>query len=405
MLPWSHCNNTWNTELCWTPSKLDSVAPENQSHLVDSVTEFWERQILEVSCDLLFYFPQFSVLQISPGIDHVDGLQPRLTLTLFIAWVICFFCIWRGVKSTGKAVYVTAIFPYFVMTALFIRGITLPGATDGLKFYLTPDFSRLGDGQVWIDAGTQIFFSYAIALGCMTALGSYNEFHNDYYQYVKFYGLHIFAKRLRQFKIKNANQCQFANTLISPSQLLFLCCMNTGTSFFAGFAIFSVLGFMAHEQNLTVGEIADGGIDVNCLRLSTRYINFYCNSLRTWLSVYCISKSCCSNAWRSVLGYSILHNDYSPWTWQSVCWCRRFYNSSGRCVSSVFEIRQPSGMVYIWYMFGIFLYWLDYGYTSMLNQFSFTMINTLLVLGWDVRISAIRLLWSQRNVPSLVLLF
>ena len=122
-------------------------------------------------------------LQISEGIDHPDGIQYELALTLLIAWILCFFCIWRGIKSTGKAAYVTAIFPYFVMTALFIRGITLPGAGDGIKFYLLPDMSRLSDPQVWIDAGTQIFFSYAIALGCMTALGSYNDFHNDFYQW------------------------------------------------------------------------------------------------------------------------------------------------------------------------------------------------------------------------------
>jgi solute carrier family 6 GABA transporter-like protein 6/8/11/12/13 len=35
--------------------------------------------------------------------------------------------------------------------------------------------------------------------------------------------------------------------------------MNSGTSFFAGFAIFSVLGFMAHEQGLNVSQVAESG--------------------------------------------------------------------------------------------------------------------------------------------------
>ena len=42
----------------------------------------------------------------------------------------------------------TAIFPYFTLVVLFIRGITLPGALNGIKFYLSPDFSKLTEGSV-----------------------------------------------------------------------------------------------------------------------------------------------------------------------------------------------------------------------------------------------------------------
>uniref|UniRef100_A0A8C7GHH6 Solute carrier family 6 member 11 n=1 Tax=Oncorhynchus kisutch TaxID=8019 RepID=A0A8C7GHH6_ONCKI len=172
------------------------------------VVEFWERR----------------VLKISSGIEHIGKLRWELALCLALAWVICYFCIWKGPKSTGKVVYVTATFPYVMLLVLLIRGVTLPGAWEGIKFYLYPDISRLSDPQVWVDAGTQIFFSYAICLGCLTALGSYNSYDNNCYR-----------------------------------DCIMLCCLNSGTSFVAGFAIFSVLGFMALEQGVPIEAVAESG--------------------------------------------------------------------------------------------------------------------------------------------------
>lgn len=48
-----------------------------------------------------------------------------------------------------QVVYVTATAPYVFLTIIFIKGLTLDGAVDGIMTYLTPDFSKLLTVQVW----------------------------------------------------------------------------------------------------------------------------------------------------------------------------------------------------------------------------------------------------------------
>ena len=48
----------------------------------------------------------------------------------------------------AQVVYVTATTPFVLLLMLVIRGVTLPHAADGLRYYLEPDFSRLADVAV-----------------------------------------------------------------------------------------------------------------------------------------------------------------------------------------------------------------------------------------------------------------
>nr|BBK07881.1 taurine transporter [Phreagena okutanii] len=241
VLPWSNCDNEWNTPNCHVDHRqmsntLNATVNATTSYnistdvrttvasitvmatnvteslssgkITDPVTEYWERR----------------VLRLSDGVGEPGNIQWDLCLCLLLAWIVVYFCIWKGIRSSGKVMYFTATSPYVLMFILLIRGLTLEGAADGLRFYLVPDFSRLQDPQVWVDAGTQIFFSYSIALGTLTALGSYNRFnHNSYRDTV------LFA------------------------------IVNSFTSVLAGLVIFSILGFMANRQGVSVAEVAESG--------------------------------------------------------------------------------------------------------------------------------------------------
>jgi len=53
-----------------------------------------------------------------------------------------------------------------------IRSLSLPGSFDGVKFLLSPDFSKI-NGEVILAALGQVFFSLSLGMGCMVTYGSY----------------------------------------------------------------------------------------------------------------------------------------------------------------------------------------------------------------------------------------
>lgn len=89
----------------------------------------------------------------------MGAVKPSLALCVFGVFILVYFSLWKGVKSSGKVVWITALAPYVVLIILLVRGVTLPGASDGIMYYLTPQWDKLLHTRVWIEAASQIFFS------------------------------------------------------------------------------------------------------------------------------------------------------------------------------------------------------------------------------------------------------
>ncbi|NXM08795.1 SC6A7 protein, partial [Tyrannus savana] len=212
-LPWQHCGNWWNTELCLDHHVIkggNTTFPVNITNTVSPSEEYWSRYVLHI--------------QGSSGIGDPGRIRWNLCLCLLLSWTIVYLCILKGVKSSGKVVYFTATFPYLILVMLLIRGVTLEGAWKGIRFYLTPQFDHLLSSKVWIEAALQIFYSLGVGFGGLLTFASYNTFHQNIYR----------------------------DTFIVTLG-------NAITSILAGFAIFSVLGYMSQELGVPVNQVAKAG--------------------------------------------------------------------------------------------------------------------------------------------------
>ncbi|MDR2381267.1 MAG: sodium-dependent transporter [Bifidobacteriaceae bacterium] len=142
-------------------------------------------------------------------------------IPLAIIWVVAIIVMALGVKR-GVELANTIAIPVLVLAfgVLVVRSLFLPGAADGLNALFTPNFSALVKPGVWVAAYAQIFFSLSIAFGIMLTYSSYRKRRSN---------------------------------LTSPG--LVVAFANSSFEIMAGLGVFSILGFMAHENGQTMAEL------------------------------------------------------------------------------------------------------------------------------------------------------
>nr|AKN21427.1 slc6a-7 [Schmidtea mediterranea] len=213
-LPWMTCHPNISTSHCINMEDyLMKNYSRNSSGAVNysiSSLEYFERVVLQVHK--------------SSGIGDLGLPRWELVSCTLGVFVILYITIRRGIKSSGKVVYVTVLLPYVLLIVLLINGLMLPGAKNGIVRFITPNFSILAHTEVWIEAAVQIFYSVGAGFGVHLAYASYNRLNNKCFR-----------------------DC--VATVI----------VNSGTSLLAGFVVFSYLGYISYLLKDDIDNVVTHG--------------------------------------------------------------------------------------------------------------------------------------------------
>ncbi|CAJ0961553.1 unnamed protein product, partial [Mesorhabditis belari] len=166
-------------------------------------------------------FFEKEVLRMSDSIESISNMNWQVFSSLAIMWILIAFGLWKGVRHIGKISLFTATVPYVIIAILFVRGVTLEHASDGINFYLLkPDFSHVLKIDTWRSALIQVCFSLSVGFGGLLSMASYNQHtHNCF---------------------RDAVIVAFADSFMA---------------IFGGIAVFSTTGYLAHVQGKNISEV------------------------------------------------------------------------------------------------------------------------------------------------------
>ncbi|ELU15538.1 hypothetical protein CAPTEDRAFT_132296, partial [Capitella teleta] len=230
VLPWYDCSNEFNTALCNSTGMVSTTAVPCWNESYNPVAEWLDEMIShrispsEESIEVYNFCCRLVMQDRSESITDAGYIKWDITLCFLLAWILSFICLIKGIRSAGKVVYFTATFPYVILLILLIKGLLLEGALKGIEFYIIPDWSKLRNAQVWIDAAGQVLFTLSIGFGGLMNFASYNKFRNNIYR----------------------------DTLIVTIG-------NCLTSFLCGFIIFAIIGHLAVILGRDVDKVAKAG--------------------------------------------------------------------------------------------------------------------------------------------------
>jgi len=160
-----------------------TLAPDSPWWLVGALGVFTGFAILSyyavVAGWSVAYIYKVIVAVMSPGIDHARVFQQHITSVWEpLIWQAVFMLLTVGIIAAGVVngiqKWATILMPilFILLLVLVVRSVTLPGASEGIIYYLKPDFSAV-TGRTILGAISQAFFSLSVGMGVFITYGSY----------------------------------------------------------------------------------------------------------------------------------------------------------------------------------------------------------------------------------------
>jgi len=172
------------------------------------------------------WFWEKVVLDKSPGIGQGWGVLkwPQL-VCLLAAWVLIAVLLCKGLPRVAKVLWITSTSSCILLFVLFIKAVTLQGASTGLTHLFLPDWSRLVSYTAWFDALTHVVFNQGIGSMALITLGSLNKQQNNFIKDVAI----VFS-------------------------------INNAIHLFSAIFVFSTIGFLAEMRQESVNDLTASGL-------------------------------------------------------------------------------------------------------------------------------------------------
>ena len=110
----------------------------------------------------------------SSNLSNAGFLLIPTTIGVLLLWVLLWFISHRNVdKGIGKISKILIPALFVIMGIIVVYALTLPGADIGISTLLTPDWTKLGDINIWLAAFAQIIFSLSMGQAIALTYASY----------------------------------------------------------------------------------------------------------------------------------------------------------------------------------------------------------------------------------------